>query len=269
MIYDLPPDLRGTPQQQLGQIHNYLVRLARKSQQESGSGNGSVVTGITLSGDQMRRESSSGKSGTITLKDIQDLQKKAEALRSLIIKTADQTYTESVGASERIMQTLYLSQSDFGTYQEAIYTRIEETARQIRESYDYEALVNSVNDIEDYLNVVHGEIRRGYVPNPVSGETPVTFGIVIATKNVFSASEQTWTPDGEEFSYSEIKSDERFGIYTADGWEYWHGGLKQWWFDAVDGSLHARNIVIENFLQLGAWRHVNDGDDYGIKNLGV
>lgn len=256
MIYDLPPTLKGTPQMQLRQIHDYLVRLARQQQMESNV--------ATTQGEAIQ----STKSG-VTRKDIEALQTKAGLLKDLIIKTATETYEQAIGESERIMESVYLAKSDFGIYQEEIYTRIEETAQQIRESFDYAALVQSIGDIESYLNVVHGEIRRGFIPNPVQGEAPVTFGIVISTRNVFSANENEWTPEGEEFSYSEIQSDERFGIYTANGWEYWHGGLKQWWFDALDGLLHARSIVIEQRLQLANYAHIGEGAYYGIKGLGV
>ena len=178
MIYDMPPVLQGTPQQQLQEIRNYLVRLARQQQQETSGAvvqNGTTVTKIggKKLGDKTVQE------------EIAALEQRAQSLRSLIKKTADETYMEAVNASESIMQELYVAQSDFGTVQEEIYTRIEETARQIRESFNYEQLVRSIGDVEQYITLLNGEIRRGFIE--VNGV--INFGIAISSNNVFASNE--------------------------------------------------------------------------------
>lgn len=260
-MLERPPILQGNANDQVRALHDYLMRLA-------GVLDTSIQELPTLQSTSISVDKQ-GRQVLVPGKDkelIEDIRRREAELKALIIKSADEVYRESVGASERTMEEVYLAKSDYGTYEQAIYTRIEETAQQIRESFDFESLTQSVNDLQDYMSIVHGEIRRGFVPNPVSGEDPVSFGIVISTRDVFAESENTWEEEGNV--YTEIKASERFGIYTASGWEYWHDGVKQWWFDAEDGMLHARSIGIEDSVQIGAWRLVENGTSFGLKYVG-
>lgn len=258
MIYDMPPVLQGTPQQQLQEIRNYLVRLARQQQQET---SGAVVQ----NGTTVKKVGGKALNEKTMQEELEALQQRANALRSLIIKTADETYQEAVGASESIMQELYVARSDFGVVQEEIYTRIEETARQIRESFNYEQLAASVDNMEQYINILDGEIRRGFIE--VNGV--MNFGIVISSRNVFAASEQTYTPEGETNVYYEIDTGDCFGLYTSTGWQFWKGSQKLGWFDTADGQLHVNNINIEANLIMGAWRLTNNGTAWGLKYVGA
>lgn len=257
MIYDMPPVLHGSPQQQLTELRNYLVRLARQQQQETSSG-------TAQNGTTVKKVGGTQTDTAALLKEIADLKQKAGVLRDLIVKTADETYTEAVGASQSFMSEYYLAKSDYGAYEEAIYTYIEETARQIVESYNYEALASTVDNMSQYINLLNGEIRRGFIE--VNGVT--TFGIVISSRNVFSADENTYTPSGESNVYYEIDTGECFGLYTATGWQFWKGNVKLGWFDTSDGQLHVNNIAVEENLIQGAWRLTNNGTAWGIKYVG-
>ena len=257
MIYDMPPVLQGTPQQQLQEIRNYLVRLARQQQQEA---SGAVVQNSTT----VKKVGGKKLDDKTMQEELEALQQRANALRSLIKKTADETYQEAVGASESIMQELYVARSDFGVVQEEIYTRIEETARQIRESFNYEQLAASVDNLEQYITLIDGEIRRGFIE--VNGV--INFGIVISSRNVFAANEQTYTPEGETNVYYELDTGDCFGLYTATGWQFWRGSEKLGWFDTSDGQLHVNNINIESNLIMGAWRLTNNGTAWGLKYVG-
>jgi len=258
MIYDMPPVLQGSPQQQLNDLRNYLVRLARQQQMETSGA-------VTQNGTTVKKAGGKKLDDETMAKELEELRQRAQALKSLIIKTADETYQEAVGASESIMRQLFVARSDFGTVQEEIYTRIEETAQAIRESFNYEALAASVDNMEQYIHLIDGEIRRGFIE--VNGV--INFGIVISSRNVFAANEQTYTPAGETNVYYEIDTGDCFGLYTATGWQFWKGNMKLGWFDTSDGQLHVDNINIEANLIMGPWRLTNNGGAWGLKYVGA
>ena len=71
-IYSLPPILRGSAEEQLRQLRDYLVRMARQQGAEAAV---TVAPG--------------GAATTAAAQSVEDARKQAAALRSLIVKTAE------------------------------------------------------------------------------------------------------------------------------------------------------------------------------------
>lgn len=75
-------------------------------------------------------------------------------------------------------------------------------------------------------------------------------------------------PSGDTHCYFSIDTGDCFGLYTATGWQFWHGREKLGWFDSGDGMLHVESISIDDHFQMGNWKFVNNGTAFGIKYIG-
>ena len=156
--------------------------------------------------------------------------------------------------------SLYVAQSEFGTFQETIQTTITNTARGVVESYDYGSSIESMQDsiglMQSYYTDINGEIRRGIIEDPDHPGEYVT-GIAIAQALKFSGecgpSDQHNPGDG--YTYYYLNSGQTFGLYTSVGWQFWIDGYKKGWFSSEDGMLHVASVYVEVALSFGgAWR---------------
>ena len=170
----------------------------------------------------------------------------------------------------------YVAVSEYGTFTESISSRIETTARGVVDSYGYDAAIQSVQDsiglVQDYFTRVNGEIRRGIVEDPTTGD--YVTGIAISQNLQFSGEcgpDDARNP-GDGYTYYYLNSGQTFGLYTSTGWQFWIDGYKKGWFDSVDGMLHVANIIVEQALQIGgAWqiRSAADGSEFEILYVGA
>lgn len=274
-MYELPPILTGSSAQQIAAIRAYLVRIAdRLNEAADAPGVTYTQAGGTSTARQIRRGAQSG--GTAEA-DAEAVRRNAAELRALIIKTADglnggieKSASELRSYADGRIEALgerYLARSEFGTFTENIESQISNTARGVVESYGYDARIESNQSgialLQSYVTDIDGEIRRGLVTDPDTGET-VT-GIAISQSLQFTG-EVTQGEDG--MRYYELSSGQTFGLYTSTGWQFWIDGHKRGWYNSVDGMLHIANVAVEDTLQLGGgWRLVNDGG-LGIKYTG-
>ena len=160
-----------------------------------------------------------------------------------------------------------------GTAYTSILSKIEADARTITESYQYvssttlQANIDDLNAaIQTTEDLINGQIKRGFID---LGNDNYVFGIVVSSRNVFSASQNHRTPEGETSLYWEIDTDQCFGLYTATGWQFWVGDRKLGWFDTTDGVLHVADISIENNLIMGDWILTQNSTIWGLKYIGA
>lgn len=255
-IYSLPPEGRGTPEQQLIEMRDFLVRTVRQlNAANDAAGNGKTV--VTAA-----NRSAVIKSNAETTDDITIIRRQAAALRDLITKTSDQVYSY-VDRITTELESVYVSRSDFGEYTETVSTTIEQTARETVESYNYDSriqdAINANAATQTYVENIQGEIRRGFIT--VNGTT--YFGIAIGDKLRFTA--QTRTEGGE--TYYELVTGQNLGLYTASGWYFFLDGVPAGWFSSGDGMLHVANINVEETLQMGVWMFTTSGG-FGIRYIG-
>lgn len=278
-MFDLPPILSGTSAQQITALRNYLVRMA--GQLNSASTATAVTTMYTTAdGRRVYKNAASAAPAQESTggADIEAVRKNARELRQLIIKTADGLAGDIEAEGEEArhytdaqLSTLgesYLGRSEFGAFTENIESQIENSARGAIESYNYAQRIDSAQAelalLQSYITEIDGEIRRGLVTDPETGET-VT-GIAISQSLQFTG-EVSRGDDGR--NYYRLASGQTFGLYTATGWQFWINGYKRGWYNSVDGMLHVANIAVENNLALGGnWRIVND-DGLGIMYTGT
>lgn len=276
-MFDLPPILSGNSAQQIAALRNYLVRMA--SQLNSAASAPAVTTAyVTADGRRVYKNGASTAPLSVDkAADTEAVRKNAQELRQLILKTADglsgdieAKNEEARGYTDAQIYALgetYLGRSEFGAFTENIESQIVNSARGVVEGYNFAQRIDSAQAdlslIQSYITEIDGEIRRGLVEDPETGEN-VT-GIAIS-QNLQFTGEVSRGEDGR--SYYRLASGQTFGLYTSTGWQFWINGYKRGWYDSVDGMLHVANIVVENALSLGGtWRIVNE-NGLGIKYTG-
>lgn len=246
---EMPPILSGSSQQQIAALRDYLVRLSRSL---DGMEAAALVPAAAVSGASTPAAVGSRES------------KSASELRSLIVKTAG-TVNHQVETLSRALREDYMAKSDFGEYSEQIDTLFSATARQVVESYNFtsmiEALAAAGAENERHITALRGEICRGIIENPATGETAL--GIAIAEKLSFTG--ETVTENGVE--YYHLSPGQTLGIYTATGWQFWINGAKKGWFDSNDAMLHVGSIAVEDSLCLSDDWIISCAGGFGIRFL--
>ena len=266
-MYELPPILSGSTEQKLSELRAYLVRMA----QELNTAQTQPATQTKISVDSKgRRVFSTGSENTA---DMEAVRKNAAALRQLILKTGerlsgdiDESHQQALhyadGQIDALSQT-YLAKSEFGSFAENIESQISTTARGVVESYGLESRIEStaadLELLQYYITDMDGQIRRGIVRDPETGED-VT-GIAISQSLQFTGA----VVKGEDgANYYRLSSGQTFGLYTSTGWQFWIDGSKRGWYNSVDGMLHIANVAVEDKLQLGGdWQMAN------VRGLGI
>lgn len=196
---------------------------------------------------------------------IAQARQRAEALKSLIIKTADEVY-QYVDRVVTELDSVYVAKSEFGEYTETIQRTIEDTARGTVESYGYseliEGLSGDISYLNSYLTTINGQIRRGIIEDPDTHE--LTLGITISENLEFTGEEH----DEGGLTYYYLSPGQTLGMYTSTGWQFWINGVKAGWFDSRDGKLHVANILVENSLQIGSDWIMTSVGGLGIRYIG-
>ena len=243
MMPEIPPQLQGSPEQQLVAMRDYLVRLAQSLEPVGRSAAAAAKTGAAAGAQE---------------KAAEQIRSTANSLKALIIKTADEitAYTDSRVES---FESLYVAKSDYGSYYNQIETQVAQTARDTVESYHY---TEAFGEMNAYLTDLGGQIRRGVIEDPETHE--VHLGIAISEHLSFTG--QTQTEGG--LTYYELAPGQTLGLYTSRGWQFWIGGVRRGWFSSEDSMLHLSNIVVENRLQLGSEWDVTVTNGFGLRYIG-
>lgn len=263
--HELPPMLKGTEQQQLAALRDYLVRLAQSL---------NVVDNATII------TSSSNTKATKKLTD--DLKQQATDLRSLIVKTADalnvqiETNTNSIDDINGTISTLgstYVAQSAFGTYQQTMQTQIQNLSSGVNEIYQSIEQISTHDAAQDgllseYMTLINGQIRRGFIEDP-DHPGQYLLGIAISQSLVFTSETRT---DELDNVYYRIDSSlaQTFGLYTSTGWQFWVNGQKVGWFDSTSTSaLHVASIITETNIRFGDdWIIDQNSNGIGLRYVG-
>lgn len=259
-MYEYPPILTGSTQQQLGALRDYLVRMARSleaAEQAQAAPKRTTATGSDAEAREKKEQEDK----------LAAIRRNAANLRALIVKTAEQAETIAIdlGATRQEMESYYLAKSDFGEYMEQAKADFTTTARGVVESYDFTSLIEAVSgrteELDTYLTSIQGEIRRGIVTDPGTGET--AFGIAISENLQFTGA----VHEQDGLQYYELAPGQTLGLYTSTGWQFWVNGSKRGWFDSGDGSLHVISEVVEDRMQIGAGWVITTAGGWGIRRV--
>lgn len=259
MMYELPPQGRGTAEQQLADLREYLVRMARDLDRV-GSGSEVVI--------QQSANKAVSKAQRQTMDSIRT---QAEALKALIIKTANEVYSYTDRKVETYVSE-YMANSDFGDYYEQIKTQVEETAKQQIAKYDYTSVVqpaltaaeNVQDALELYAKELNGQICRGIIEDPQTHEDHL--GIAISER--LSEYATTTTVEDGGYTYYRLTNDPTMGLYTSTGWQFWIGGQLVGYFSSNDGLLHVPNIMVEERVTFKSDWEITTKGGFGIRYIG-
>ncbi|MBQ6398202.1 MAG: hypothetical protein IJI06_08670 [Oscillospiraceae bacterium] len=225
-----PPMLQGDTQQQINALRDYLFRMVSSLDNAANA----PVTIAAASGN-------SGGDNQTDSDTLALIKKNAEDLKALIIKQADDITSIIDEKDGEYANKYFAKDTAYGQYKREILGDAQ--------NYSYSMYERINNNLMDFQSVLAGQITRGFVEDPDNaGE--VVLGIAISQDLQIDA-ETTPETDDYEKKYYKIKSN-NFGLYTAQGWQFWVNGRKAGWFDSEkDGLLHVRKVVAENFFQVG------------------
>ena len=274
-----PPFLTGDNTKDLANLRDYLFRMAKSLdpviEAQANVTGSNAVTNIA-------RKASAGGGGNAD--EIEKIKQNAKELKSLIVKTAKEVNWE-IGNLNESVETLdtglantnaaieaktaeydqrYTAASEFGTFTASFSQNVEEILGGVLETYDYEGQIQSVanklgdvpanENIWNYIERVNGEIQRGIVQDPSTGD--YVTGIAISQNLQFGAECGPSDPNnpGDGNTYYYLTSGQTFGLYTSTGWQFWIDGAKVGWFDSQDGMLHVGTVhVEERIINGGYW----------------
>lgn len=121
------------------------------------------------------------------------------------------------------------------------------------------------------LKTLNGEIRLGIIQVPQGGSLPPEDEIGIAIGQQLKFTDNVWNDDRTKLTYYEIDGDQTFAFYTSTGWQFWIGGTKVGWYDALNGgTLHITQAQVEDNITFGdttKWL-ITDDSGWGIRYLG-
>ena len=245
MMYELPPQMTGTAEQQLVALRDYLVRLARDLDR-AGNSEVAITDIVTKATDKVQQNAA------------QAVQSQAQNLKALIVKNANEitAYADSIVTD---LHSNYVAISDYGNYYEQIDTMVQQTARDTIESYHYQ---ESIDSLDSYVRELNGQIRRGLIEDPATHE--IHLGIAISEELSFTGN----TQDVGGNTYYELTPGQTLGLYTSTGWQFWISGQKMGWFSSQDSMLHVANITVEDRLQLGAGWQITTTNGFGLRYIG-
>lgn len=246
-MYELPPILTGSVENRLRLLRDYLVRLSQTLPDDGTITKNNDISGNIPTQIAALRQGSTAPDKKIT-PGADTAQENYPRLRALVAKTATELYRH-VDAINQELREEYTARSELGELEERITQRMSTTARGVVESYDYDARLTGADEraarLEEHLRRLDGQIRRGIITDPETGED--CLGIAISQQLSFTGNSRSH--EGE--IYYELAPGQTLGLYTSTGWQFWINGARRGWFDSVDGMLHAAEVQVEKSLRLG------------------
>jgi len=226
-FFDNPPNLQGMAEEQLRQLYSYLTAMSNKL-------NSALMT-ITI--EQMAPETQQIiREGEKERQAAQD-----QALKSLIVKTADIVRTEMQEISARLTGSVTALSEQFGTYEQELGATIRATAQGILQDYHYEERITGLEtDTAGFMRRINQYIFCGLV-DAVNGK----YGIAIG-ENVTKA-------DGT------LDTAARMATFTMDELAFYQGETKVAY--VTSRAFYITDGVVVNSLMMGnhIWKKLSDG----------
>lgn len=238
-LFDSPPALQGDEQNQLTQMYRYLMAMSDQLNE--------AMNGITLANfapetqTQIRTAISGGGSS-------QELKETKNALRSMVIKSAEIIEQEMQEISTKL-QSQYTGISDqFGQLDQKLTNTIQANAAGIRQNYEYiERLAGRADSTESYIIHSNQYIYTGLIGYDAANQ-PV-YGVAIG-ENVTQYDE-----DGNPY----INDNAKVATFTKDRLSFWQGTTEMAYFS--NRKMYITNCEILSTLTMGRyeWRIQADG----------
>lgn len=233
VFFDNPPLQSGTPEQYLQTLYGYLHRMSDQLNQ--------ALSSITV--EQLAPEVqvmvTTGTQDTNAV-DQADLKKRAEQLKTLIIKNAQEVERYETVIREEL-DGYYKTVSDqFGTYERKMSQEIEASASGIIQNFHItETLQAHDEELQNFIQRINTYIYSGILDN---GETGIAIG-----ENV------TDPEDGH------LRSDNQTATFTKNRLGFWQGNREVAYFS--NNQFHINEGIIDNSLRMGGhiWKVLTNG----------
>ncbi len=220
----LPNITAHTEREQLLQVKSYLHQLV----QELNFALSSIESGNSTSAAAAQKQTS----GNAVTKN--ELLTSYNELRSLIIKSAETVKAYSEAAEERY-KSLYVAQSDFGTYTEAAEQTITKNSKAIESFYEnVQEILTDIESLEHSLIEVSANIKSGLLYYDDSG-VPV-YGVEVG---------QRTSIDGEEVF-------DKFARFTSDRLSFYDQNDNEVAYIS-DYKLYINHVEIRGSLREGGY----------------
>lgn len=230
-----PPSATGGQAEQVRNLYSYLYQLTDRLNAAF------VALDVGDSNASGASASAAGASGGMSA----DQARQYNELKALIIKTGTVTkeYADKLVAS---LDSVYIAQSEWGTYEEQIHQDIEATASGIVESYNFQSQIDA---LDDYRIEASGYILRGIIGYD-ENNVPI-FGIAIGQ----DLKTTEVTIDG--VTYKQVDMTKNLATYTADGITFWLNGVAVARLNQQELSI-TRAVITEK-ITLGDWEIATNG----------
>lgn len=228
-----PPAPAGSEKQQLQAMFSYLYRMNENLNVALNN-----LSGANFA--QEMRERIERATGSTEQKDA--LQGQYDALKSLVIKTADIVRQEMTMIVTQL-DGKYLAISEFGQYQENMEATIRATAEGIIQEYGFESklddLSNSASEFDEYKVKTDQYIKTGLLY--YEGSVP-RYGVAVGENLT------TVEVDGEQI----LERNNLCATFTSDRLSFWMGGVEVAYVS--NNKLYIANVEITGQMIMGNWR---------------
>jgi hypothetical protein len=249
---ETPPNLTGTAEQQLRQVHSYLFRLSESLSVALGNLNEDNFSSATqLSAPSIMRSGGSSSAGDTY-----------NELRALIVNTA-----EIVNSEMDVLQTEMNSQysavsNQWGSFQENVGTTIEATAKEAVQKFNYDSKIETLEQqaagFSEYIVSTEGFIKSGFIEYDESG-VPI-IGIAIGQ----GLTGTKVTINGEE--YERFDASQSCAFYTAQKVSFRIHGQEVAYVS--NSKLYINNVEITGSIVLGGKWMVTTTNGFKIQWIG-
>lgn len=231
--FQSPPAPQGTQSQQLQAVYTYLYRMNE---------NLNVALNSLSAANFAPAERSTIEAMTDSSGQKDAMQSQYDALKSLVIKTADIVRQEMTVIVAQL-DGKYLAKSEFGLYQESMEATIRATAEGIIQEYGFESrledLSNSADEFDDYKVKTDQYIKTGLLY--YDGSVP-RYGVAVGENLT------TVEVDGEKL----LERNNLCATFTSDRLSFWMGGAEVAYVS--NSKLYIANVEITGQMIMGNWR---------------
>ena len=219
----------NTEQGQLLQVKSYLQQLAQElnfALSAIESGNNAQVAKKNASGNAVTKE---------------EMATSFNELKSLMIKSSQAVMAYSEAAEEKY-RSMYVAQSDFGTYKEEAEQRIAENSTSIEQFFtNMQEIITDLDTLEHSLIEVNANIKSGLLYYDDSG-VPV-YGVEI----------------GQRTKLDGVEVFDKFARFTSDRLSFYDNNDNEVAYIS-DRKLYITHVEVKGTLRMGGFMDIVQAD---------
>lgn len=230
--FDNPPSLSSDDRRNMEMLYQYLTRVSDQLNQSLIT----IGTEATLTEEAKRAAQAAGQAESAETEDG----KTYNALRSMIIKSAKIVRSE-MDELRTTLQSDYVAQSEFGTYQQAVTNAITASADGIRQ--DFTTYTQTItNDMGDYNEYIRKNSQYIFI------------GIVDKLNNKAGIAIGDGVTGYDEHGDPVLADDRKSVTLTAEELGFWEQSTKVAWISGR--KLYITECEVLNRLRIGnfVWR---------------